>query len=207
MITGGLVSSTNQVELSISIGGGKGYKKIYKDVVSVAIDKFNLISSTLSKLLISKSSPCDKDFYIDQVKLLLQRSHVEMIMGALPFHNKYNMWLLDGYIRMLLETMDMKLISQLLDIDSILYSIEEAILMQNQYTAIDFEIPSTLKVKSLKEIDPKFDITMPVADELSAYLHSLNHNLNLLNAFINANRDAFFTIHKKIVETASKYLH
>ena len=205
-IKGGIVASSNEVEISFTMSGGKSYKRVYNDVVSVAINKFNLISTTLSKLLIGKMSPQDIKFYIDQIKILLQRSHVELIPGNLSFQNKYNMWLLDGYIRMLLETNDLKMITQLLDIDSILYSIEEASINQNMHQYIDFDIPQNLQLKTLSEIDENLEITTPVADELSAYIHSLNHNLGLLNKLISSNKEAFFQIHKNIITTASKYL-
>ena len=205
-ITGGITTNTNQVELSISIKGGVGYKRVYNDVVSVAINKFEIIASTLSKILISKASYQDINFYIDQVKLLLQRSHVEFIPGDLPFHKKYNMWLLDGYIRMLLETSDIKLITQLLDLDSILYSIEDASLDQGTPTFIEFSIPSKIAIKSIDEINPSAQVVSPVAEELSAYLHSLNNNLALLTMFIVENKPALNQIYKEIISLASKYL-
>ena len=205
-ITGGIVSNTNDVELSISVEGGKSYKRVYNDVVSVAINKFVIISSTLSKILITKASSQDINFYIDQVKLLLQRSHVEFIPGNLPFHKKYNMWLIDGYIRMLLETSDIKLITQLLDLDSILYSIEDASLDQGAPTFIDFQIPKNIKIKTIHDINSSVEIVSPVAEELSAYLHSLNNNISLLTKFIEENKSAFNQIYKEIITIASKYL-
>lgn len=205
-ISGGIETQDNEVELSIAISGGRSYKKIYNDVVSSAISKFSLISTTLNKILLSKTTKHDIHFYIDQVKVLLQRSHVQMIHGDLPFQNKYNMWLLDGYIRMLLETLDMKLIVELLDIDSILYSIEEAKIKDNQYEEIHFDLPKNLKVISLKQIDKKYEISTPVTDELSAYIHSLDNNLALLTKFIETNKEAFCEIYKNIIATALKYL-
>lgn len=203
-IKGGIDTSQNNVELSISISGGKSYKRVYNDVVSVAINKFNLISTTLSKLIIAKTTQSDVKFYIDQIKLLLQRSHVELIPGDLPFHDKYNIWLLDGYVRMLLETKDLKMITQLLNIDSILYSIEEVSLQQNQFEYIDFEIPKKIEIVKISEDK---ELATPVANELSAYIHSLNHNLLILNEFIVSNKEAFVEIHKNIISTASKYLN
>lgn len=206
-IKGGITSTDNEVEVSFAKSGGANYKRVYNDVVSVAINKFNLISTTLSKLLISKMSKSDVKFYIDQIKILLLRSHVELIPGELPFHDKYNMWLLDGYVRMLLETTDLKLISQLLDIDSILYSIEEERLNQNICEYIDFQLPTKIKIKTLLQVDRNAEICSPVADELSAYIHSLNNNLILLNRIIEANKESFFLIYKSIIATASKYLN
>lgn len=205
-IKGGIASGENTIALSINIGGGKSYKRIFNDVVSVAINKFALISTTLSKLLITKVSPHDVQCYIQQIKLLLNRAHVELIPGEMPFHNKYNMWLLDGYVRMLLETMDLKLIAQLLDLDSILYSIEEESFYQHNPTLIDFDIPKQIKAITLMDIDDETEIMTPVADELNAYLHSLNHNLILLTSLIISNKPALLLIHKKIVEVASNHL-
>ncbi len=205
-IKGGISSTNRDIELTLSIEGGQTYKRIYHDVVSVAINKFELISSTLGKILITNASKRDVKFYIEQVKILLQRAHVEIIDGDSIFQDKYNMWLLDGYVRMLLETTDMKRISQLLDLDSIFYSIEEASANQTKPLELDFKIPDKLKVKSIKEIDKRANIAAPVADELSAYLHSLDHNLQILMQFIVSNKPALIEIHKNIIATASKYL-
>lgn len=202
MIQGGLVSGGNAVELSISITGGKRYKRVYNDIVNVAINKFDIIASTLSKLLISKNSTSDINFYVEQMSQLLQRAHVELISGEMPFHRKYNMWLLDGYIRMLLETTDLKMIAQLLDIDSILYSIEEAGFDQGSPLLLNFQIPKSLKPKTLSDVE----ITTPVAAELSAYIHSLDHNMKLFVELIKANRAELVKIHQTIIDTAAKYL-
>jgi hypothetical protein len=161
-----------------------------------------LISSTLDKILSVKSSPSDISFYIEQMKLLLHRAHAELIPGNQAFQNKYNLWLLDGYLRMLLETLDMKLIAQLLDLDSILYSLEDA---ERENGAIginafiDFDIPN--EVNPVRFSD---DITYPITDELSAYLHSFNKNLLLLARFISKNKDGFGSIYKRIINTAAK---
>lgn len=206
-IQGGITSYENEVEMSFVVSGGLNYKRVYNDVVSVSIDKFNLVNTTLSKLLTDEMSDMDSSFYIDQIKILLQRCHVELIPGDLIFHHKYNMWLLDGYIKMLLETTDLKRIVQLLDIDSILYSIEEERFNQNIYTHIDFKVSEKINPKTLFDIDPKLKIKSPTVDELHAYIHSLNHNLLLLNKVIDANREAFFIIYKDIIATASKYFN
>lgn len=205
-IKGGIVAGRNDVELSISIAGGKSYKRVYNDVVSVAINKFVIISTTLCKILISNSNSRDIKFYSDQIKLLLRRAHVELIPGDLPFQHKYNMWLLDGYIRMLLETSDMKLIAQMLDLDSILYSIEEAGSNVGVPTFIEFDLPEDLKIKTVMDIDSTTELSTPINDEISAYLHSINNNLMLLTSLIIANKSVLIEIHKKIISTASTYL-
>lgn len=201
-ITGGIVSNNDSVEMTISVKGGKTYKRIYNDVVSLAIDKFVLIGSFLSKL-ISSRSPTDTSFYIKQTKQLLRRGHVELINGELPFHNKYNMWLLDGYLRMLLETCDIKLISQLLDLDSILYSIEQS---DEEYLELDFEVPPSAKVLTLSVVDPKAEIKTPITDDISAYLHSFNDNLGLLIKFVLANKSVLDATYKSIIQQAKKRL-
>ncbi len=201
-IKGGIVSNAGDVEMTITLTGGRSYKRVYNDVVSLAIDKFTLISTFLDKIIVSKAQ-IDTIFYVEQAKILLQRGHVELIQGTLPFHNKYNMWLLDGYVRMLLETHDMRLISQLLDLDSILYSIEEA---DAEYTSIDFTIPSNIDVVALKDIDKSAEIAVPISDELSAYLHSFNHNLALLVKLITANKKSLNRIYKQIINAASTRL-
>lgn len=67
-IKGGLSSSTNSVELSISIGGGKSYTRIFEDVVDVAINKFVIVTTTLSQMLLSQSNTGDIRFFIEQIK-------------------------------------------------------------------------------------------------------------------------------------------
>lgn len=197
-ISGGITTNKNEIEMTITMSGGKSYKRVYNDVVSLGIDKFVLISSFLSKILNSKS---DTNFYVDQAKQLFQRGHVGIISGNKPYHNRYNMWLLDGYVRMLLETCDMKLIAQLLDLDSILYSIEEA---DDTCNEIDFEVPKNLKIKTLQSIEQSVRISTPISDELSAYLYSFSHNLALLVKLIISNKEALNAIYKQIIEQAKK---
>lgn len=200
-ITGGVVHTNASVELSITMAGGKSYKRVYNDVISIAINKFVLISASLTKILSAKASPSDINFYIEQMKLLLHRAHVELIPGDKQFQNKYNMWLLDGYLRMLLEAMDMKLIAQLLDLDSILYSLEEEERNRGAHVFIDFDIP-----RSIKTIPMTGDIAVPITDELSAYLHSFNRNILLLTSFIVSNKHNLALIYNIIIERAAKQL-
>jgi predicted nucleotidyltransferase len=205
-IKGGVNTVDNNVELYISVKGGKSYKRVYNDVVSVAINKFVIIGTTLSKILITKTSPTDVKFYISQIQQLLERAHVEFISGDRPFQQKYNMWLLDGYIRMLLETTDMKLIAQLLHLDSILYSIEEASIKDGSPVFIDFEVPKSISIVDAIDIDSETELHTPVTDDLSAYLHSLNNNLMILTSVIISNKKALVEIHKHIVKEATKFL-
>ncbi|KAF1333743.1 hypothetical protein FI667_g2578, partial [Globisporangium splendens] len=199
----------DSVELTIPISGGKSYKRVYNDVVKIAIDKFILISSTITQLLHGhrrRDGKEDIKFYIDQMELLFQRAHVELIPGDLPFHQKYNTWLLDGYVRMLLETTDIKLITQLLDLDAILYSLEEAGMEQGTHLTVDFELPKGLKPKNIQSIDPSAEIAVPMTDDLSAYLYSFNTNLKLLSVLVDTNNDVLLEIYKHIIEAASKRL-
>lgn len=205
-IKGGVDTAGNDVELTINVTGGKSYKRIYNDVVSVAINKFVIISTTLSKILLTKTTPKDIKFYITQIQQLLERAHVELIPGDAAFQQKYNMWLLDGYIRMLLETTDLKLIAQLLHLDSILYSIEEASIKDGTPIFIDFSVPKNIKLVTAMDIDSDTELATPVADELSGYLHSLNTNLMMLASVIISNKSALTEIHKHIITEATKYL-
>jgi len=204
LISGGVTSTDSEIELRINVTGGKSYKRIYNDVVANAINKFVLISDSLHKILTVNATAQDIAFYVEQLKLLLQRAHVELIPGDRPFQNKYNLWLLDGYIRMLVETTDMKLIAQLLDIDAILYSLEEASIAQDNHTFIDFNIPPDVKPKELKKT---FEVAIPITNEARAYLNSLDSNLKILREFIIINKEAFVEIHRNIISIASKYLH
>lgn len=198
-IKGGIVSNDDAVEMTISISGGKAYKRVYNDVVSLAVDKLTLIGSFLSQLL-SSDARADTKFYIEQTKQLLRRGHIELISGNLPFHNKYNMWLLDGYVRMLLETCDLKMIAQLLDLDSILYSIEHA---DEKYDPIEFEISSKIKPIPLDSADK---IRTPISDDIGAYLHSFDHNMGLLVKLVTMNKGPINEVYNCILAEAKKRL-
>jgi hypothetical protein len=202
MIRGGIESNGNTVELSLQIHGGK-IKRVYSDIVKLAIEKYTLISSMVSQLLTTDN---DIEFFIDQVEYLLHRAHVELIPGKRLFQQKYNMWLLDGYVRMLLETTDFKLISQLLYIDSLLYTIEEASTKAGHPLVLDFEVPATVNVQSINEVAPSSKIAVPIADELSAYVLSLYHNLELLNTLIVANKPALDEIFRLICDVAAQHI-
>lgn len=203
MIRGGIKVDGNSVKVSIEIRGGRVIKRVYTDIVSVAIEKFTLISSMLNKL---HTADDDIQFYIDQIEYLLSRAHVELVPGKHPFQHKYNMWLLDGYVHMLLQTTDIKLISQLLNIDSLLYTIEEATGNEGHPLALDFVVPRTLKVRPLNEVAPSSKIALPVADDLGAYMQALYHNIDLLNTLIVANKPALEEIYRTICEVADQHI-
>jgi hypothetical protein len=207
-ITGGSVTqggsptnASDTVELSISISGGKTYKRLYPDVVESAINKFVVINSMLGEILKAKASQTNIDFYIEQSKLLLRRAHVELVPGNNSFQNKYNMWLLDGYVRMLLETVDIKLIAQLLDLDSILYSMVECEDRFGVNAVIDFDIPSDVHALVIK---PTGTISYPIADDLTSYLYSFRSNINLLSQMVTENVKAFTALYKQIILAVSK---
>lgn len=206
MVRGGIKISTESVELSLFIRGGKPATLVYNDVVTAAIDKFSLISSMLSKLLSDDPSPSDIGFFINQVDHLLYRAHVELIPGKHPFQQKYNLRLLDAYVCMLLETTDIKLISELLFLDSILYTIEEVSAKDGYPLTLDFDIPSKLQVRTLADLVPDTTISFSKTDESNAYLHSLNTSINHLNTVIVANKQVLHEIYKIICNVAAQYM-
>lgn len=202
-IKGGIDVTKKEIIVTLPIDGGSGsYKKVYNDVVKMAINKFMVISTTLSSLLNSNCSETNLVFYVNQIKSLLKYAHVEFIDGNQMFQHKYNIWLLDGYIRMILETNDVLLITQLLNLDSLLRSIEQIKSDDNTNLTIDFKIPSNIKLKPLNKSEK---IEIPSNNDLKSCLLSLNNNIALLSKLINLNQDKFEEIYKKIIKTASKY--
>lgn len=113
------------------------------------------------------------------------------------------MWLLDGYVRMLLETSNMKLIAQILELDSILYSLEDASSYQGVPAFINFDVPGDLTVV---DTDLKESISSPTDNDLPSSVNSLNNNLKILTNLIVSNKNALTRIHEAIVSTASTYL-
>lgn len=208
MVRGGIAITNNYAELTLT-SGGKDITRVYDDTVSTAVNKFALISATLNDLLKEGASTSDIDFYIDQVEHLLHRAHVELIPGRRSFQQRYNIWLLDGYVRMLLETADIKRIAQLLYIDSMLYAIEEASAREGDTLRIDFVMPSKVRVVTLNDISPSspISISKPANDELCTGLRSLNKNIQLLSKLIVANKPALDAIFRSICKTACKHLH
>jgi len=197
-IKGGVVIDKNDIEVSFNIEGGKPYKRVYNDQVSSAISNFKLIGESLTEL---KSD--NLETYLRQLKLLFQYAHVELLNGNNVFQTNYNLWLLNGYVRMLLETKDMKLITQLLNLDSILYSVEEAGVMSDESIDTDFKLPNKLSIAN----DKKIKIAIPEKESASALIKSLNVNIQSLIEFIGSNKNAFKKIYDEIVKTVSKYVH
>ncbi len=203
-VSGGITTNDNEVELTIAMSGGKEYKRIYNNVVGLAIDKFSMISSMVNKIISANATPEDIQFYVNQSRMLFRRAHVELLPGSGLFQNKYNMGVLDNYVCKLLETTNLKLIAQLLDLDSILYSVEEA--DPNGDIIIDFSVGPDLVAKSIAAIDESIEIASPITDELSAYLYSFNKNMQALIKVIVANKQVLLKLYDRILEAASKKL-
>jgi hypothetical protein len=205
VIKGGVSTFDKTVQLSISINGGKPYKKNFNDIVTTSMNKFSVLCSMLDKVLNTGCTERDINFYMNQIQRLFQRAHVQFIPGEKKFHHIYNMWLLDGYIKMLLETADIKLIAPLLNLDLIIFSIEESKRMDKSPIIIDFEVPSNIKVKKVKlEGSPSQKLLQN--DDIDTYLHNVNSNLQLLNKFIHLNKEAFSQIYDEINKTAAKFI-
>jgi hypothetical protein len=195
-IKGGIISSDNQVELSINIKGGRSYKRIYTEEVTLAINRFSTMISSIAK-------ESNDKFCIDQAKILMEWAHIEIIEGEQPFQYQYNAWLIDGYVRMLLQSADLKMIAELLHLDSMIYAIEEASAKQDEHIMIEFSIP---KMLSITKPNNNIKISMPSSNDLKAYTTSIKSNLSILDKFIKENKEALIEIHKTIINTASKYV-
>lgn len=197
-IKGGIVVDGNSVEVKILVKGGKSYVKVYDEEVATAINKFDTISTMINKLFIEEKGSSEYKFYIDQLMQLFHKANIEFLNGDMEFQLKYNSWLLDGYIRMLVETADMKLIIQMLGLDSILYSIEEADAYAGTSKCIEFDVPpSTKKIQS----NAKSKLSLPANDSIEAYLHASIHNLGSLRQIIKNNESTINTVYKHIVKT------
>lgn len=193
-IKGGVNINNNEIVLSLTIDGGRPYNRVYNDVVSSAINAFESNSQSLD---INYKDP----IYIRQLKYMFQYAHVDIISGTSDFQLNYNIWMLYSYVRMLLSSHDMKLISQLLNLDSILYSVEEAGVMNNHKVNTDFTLPSRLIIDT-----SKIHISTAKSNSVKDVSKSLNANIHELITFIKRNEDAFKQIHMAIVKQASKHL-
>lgn len=204
MIKGGITThDDHNVELTIAIGGGKSCRKSYNDVVNTAIDRFIVVGSAIVKTLKDVSSE-DHYFCVEQLKRLFEHAHVEFIRGNHPFQKKYNMWMIDGYIRMLLQTADLKLVAELLEIDRILYSIEEISRFEGEPLEIDFQVPTNLKVIHVANIPARSELGG--GDELCDSLRSIGLSLPLLLEMLESNRANLAKIYDIVVKTAAEHL-
>ncbi len=195
-IKGGISIDRNDIEISFTIGGGRQYKRIYNDAVELAINNFAMISESLTELKRSNI-----EIYMRQINILFQYAHVETLNGNNIFQINYNLWLINGYIKMLLQSKDMKLIAQLLNLDNILYSVEEAAAIDDQDVDIDYKLPSNIKLDT-----KKIKISTPKNESIDELFKSLNENIKALTKFITLNKPAIKKIYKTIVKTASKNL-
>lgn len=194
-ISGGLNSKGDQTTLIFAIKGGKTCTKVYNDTVSTAIHRFVIISSILSKMITTK--PNDIKFYISQLIELFKYSHIECLPGTAEYQVHYNAWLIDGYIRMLLESNNLSMIVELLDMNSILRTIEIA----SKYDIdIEYDV-APIKVKKCKD-----NIEKPIDDTLGSYLHSINTNIKLLEQHILNNKEALNEAYKAILDVAKNHL-
>lgn len=194
-ISGGLNTRGDQTTLTFAIKGGKTCTKVYNDTVSTAIHRFVIISSMLSKMITTK--PNDIPFYISQLVELFKYSHIECLPGNAEYQLHYNAWLIDGYIRMLLESNDLSMIIELLNLNSILRTIEIA----SKHTIdIEYDV-APINVKKCKG-----KIEKPIDDTLGSYLHCINKNLQLLEKHIVDNKEALNEAYKAILEVAKRHL-
>jgi hypothetical protein len=206
MIKGGITNSQEGVTLTLPMRGGKTYNRAYSnDVVTIAIDKFVILSSMLMKSVKKRTKDDDIKFFITQVKYLLHRAPLELLPINTPFQIKYNLCILDGYIRMVLESNDIKLISQLLDLDTILFSLESASRDIDEPLFIDFDVDNVKFIK-ITDIEEESDISSPINEDVSSYVHSLVHNLIVLSSVIIANKKNLQQVYKNILTLASKHL-
>lgn len=194
-ISGGLNSKGDQTTLTFAIKGGKTCTKVYNDTVSTAIHRFIIISTMLSKMISTK--PNDIKFYITQLIELFKYSHIECLPGTAEYQIHYNAWLIDGYIRMLLESNNLSMIVELLDMNSILRTIE---------IASKYDIDIEYDVAPIKVNRCKDKIDKPLDDTLGSFLHSINNNIKLLGQHILNNKNALDDAYKAILEVAKKHL-
>ncbi len=195
-IKGGISIDGGEVSITLSINGGRKYKRVYTDAAKSAVDKFK----TMAELIIN-SKHKDTKIYVNQLKSLFQYAHVELLEGDNTFQVNYNLWLLNGYVKMLLQSLDIKLISQLLNLDGILYSVEEAGVFDGEYIDTDFKLP---KMSNINKNGIK--ISMPTHGSVDAMILSLDKNIITLIKFMEKNTDTLKRVYDEIVKQASKQL-
>jgi hypothetical protein len=194
MIKGGITKDTHSIILTLPTKAGGSFNKVYDSSVDDAIRKFTTINKAIEII-------DDDNFYITQIRLLMKKAHVEFINGNNNFQKNYDLWLIDGYVRMLLESMDMKLIVQLLGLDSIIYNVEHVARSEGNDGIIDFDIPN------LKIVEHHKKIYIPEShDNIKNYITSIKHNMNILCMFINDNKQNIEIIYNKIIKDTAKYL-
>lgn len=193
-IKGGLNINNKDVVLSLTIGGGRPYKRVYNDVVSNAIMNFEMNSHHLS-------NDYKNPIYLRTLKQLFQYAHVDIINGDNIFQINYNIWMLNAYVKMLLESQDMKLIAQMLNLDNILYSVAEAGILNNDIIETDFSLPSKLSIDN-----SCIDISIPKSKDIEDVVRSLNDNIHTLVQFMKCNDKPLKKIHDAITSATAKHL-
>ncbi len=194
-IKGGLSKRDNAVHISFSMSGGRTYTRAFNDTVSTELANFEMIADTLESI-----DKKDTQLYLRQLRVLFQHAHVDILSGDNVFQTNYNIWMIDRYVRMLLQSKDMKLMAELLNLDGILYSVYEAGTLDDQYIDVGFKIPKL-------DIHPKkINIVAAKADTPSSIIPALNANIKSLIEFMNANKQALTKIYSVIVDTAKSHL-
>jgi hypothetical protein len=194
-IKGGLNKSDNAVHISFSIAGGRTYTRAFNDTVSSELANFEMIADTLDNI-----DKHDTQLYLRQLRVLFQHAHVDILAGDSVFQTNYNIWMIDRYVRMLLQSKDMKLIAELLNLDGILYSVYQAGTLDDQYIDVGFKMPK-LDIQA-----KKINIVAAKADTPNAIIEALNANIKSLISFMHANKKALTKIYSAIVDTAKSHL-
>ncbi len=194
-IKGGLSKSNNAVHVSFSIAGGRTYTRTFNDTVSSELANFEMIADTLDNI-----NRHDTQLYLRQLRVLFQHAHVDILAGDNVFQTNYNIWMIDRYVRMLLQSKDMKLMAELLNLDGILYSVYQAGTLDDQYIDVGFRMPK-LDIQA-----KKINIAASKSDTPSAIIEALNVNIKSLISFMRANKKALTKIHSAIVDTAKSHL-
>ncbi len=195
---GGVIRRNGKTEMTLFMSGGKSYKRVFHEEVESAIERFSVVEEELSKILGNQSLDKDEKFFVTQLQELLKHAHVQLVPGKMPYQVKHNMSMLDKYVRMLFAggSLNLKLVVQLLNIDSILYYIEEA---KKNNVCIQFQVPRNLTIR----VNEK-DLMKPQKEETQEYIRSLVKNLHLLVKALKANKQTINEIHDVIIKAAKK---
>jgi hypothetical protein len=191
MIKGGVSRTGAITELTMSIGGGKTCTRVYADVVQSGIERFAIIAAMLK-------NEHDVPLFMRTAAMLLQWSPIELLPGITAYQHKFNAQRMDAYVRQLLESRDIVGVARVLNLDSMLYAIEIA---SDHACPIDISEPSHLKV-----VAPKGAVALPASAQLEHTTKSLAGNLQLLAAFMRANKAALGRVYDGIVQTAKQHL-
>ncbi len=195
-IKGGVAMFDNDVEISFNVKGGRQYKRVFNDVVGTSIRNFSSMVTSLINL-----QKNNIHMYMQQLKLLLRYAHIDLLEGTCRFQINYNLWMANQYMHELLHSKDMKRIAELLNLDSILYSVEEAGFIDNQQIDTDFKVQANLSTTNTN-----IKLEIPERDSINDLITSLNANVQILAEFIDTNKPALTKIYQVIIKTAAKNL-